>query len=148
MSYASRWTGRLSVRHDAVMNVQVLTLDGELDAQTAPRVHGSVARAIVKAAPLVLDLRSLRALDPAGVEMLENAVARVHDAGIALVAVRPAALEVRRALKDARIDARVQFAVSVSKAIEAVAPTWNEGRRWTPTASKPIDPDDAAAPPG
>jgi anti-anti-sigma factor len=141
MSYASRWNGRLSIRHDAVMGVQVLTLDGELDDQTAETAQSSVDVAVKRGSPLVIDLRCLKSMDGAGAALLRLAATRAENAGIRFAAVRPETLQITRALEDARLDRELPFEDSVSQAIATVAPKWHpEGDRWTPTASTPIDP--------
>src|SRR3712207_90404 len=98
MSYERRWSGRLSIRHDAVMDVQVLTLEGELTLETLPDARTAVRTALAHAAPLVLDLRLLRAVDRPGVELLASAARRAADGEAGTAMVPPEDVDVWRAL--------------------------------------------------
>jgi anti-anti-sigma factor len=142
MSYESRWTGPLRVRHDAVMGIQVLTLDGGLDASTAPVASASVDDALERSGPLVLDLSRLRAIDGDGVSLVRSSMRRMLDAGFDLSVVRPKELNPARAVGGLCAQVGVVVVDGLGAAIEAVKPWQPGGPRWTPERSTPIKPRD------
>ena len=133
VSYDSRWTGRLSIRHDSVMGIQVLAFDGVLDAGTLPAAHESAQAAIDRGAPLVLDLHALRdVLGDAGAQLWAM-LRELRAAGLAVAVVRSPAPAVTQVVDAARADGEVPVADGLSAAIEAVSPRWSpDGPRWTP----------------
>jgi anti-anti-sigma factor len=141
MSYDSRWTGPLSIRHDSVMGIQVLAFDGALDADTGDRARRTMTTALERAAPLVLDLRLLRAVDAAGVALIHSSLRRLHEAGVPAAVVRPDAGDVARLVGGTRPDDLIRLQDGLSAAIEAVSPAWTSAStRWTPERSVPIRP--------
>jgi hypothetical protein len=143
MSYESRWTGPLKVRHDAVMGIQVLTLDGGLDGSTLSGASASVDDALERDPRLVFDLGYLRAIDGEGAALVRSALRRLLDAGFALAVVRPKYTEPARAIGGLCGQVSVPVVATLSSAIEAVSPEWQPGaQRWTPERSVPITPRD------
>jgi anti-anti-sigma factor len=141
MSYDSRWTGRLSVRHDAVMGIQVLAFEGALEASTAEQAHQYVTTAVERGAPLVFDLSTLRSVDAEGAQLLRRVLRELRDAGLPMAIVRASAPDVAAALDAARIDGEVRIEDGLSGAIEAVGPRWTPtSERWTPQPAEQIRP--------
>ena len=146
MSYESRWTGPLSVRHDVVMGIQVLTLDGVLDGRTSATASRSVDDALERSGQIVLDLGRLRSIDAAGSALVRSSLRRLLDAGFALAVVRPRALDPARTLGGVCGQLGVRLVESVSVGIETVSP-WQPGSpRWTPERSMPVTSRDEPPP--
>jgi anti-anti-sigma factor len=142
MSYESRWTGPLRVRHDVVMGIQVLTLDGGLDGTTSSTASQSVDDALERKGPLVLDLGRLRSIDAAGTALVRASLRRLLDADFVLSVVRPRALNPARTLGGLCGAVGVPVVDTLSMAIEAVSP-WRPGApRWTPERSMPVSRDE------
>jgi anti-anti-sigma regulatory factor len=123
------------------MGIQVLAMEGVLDVATTVDARETLTTAVERAAPLVLELRGLRAADEAGVVALGSALRRARDAGLPVAVVRPAASTASRLVEDARPDEQTRLVESLSAAIEAVSPAWTgASTRWTPQPSVQIRP--------
>ena len=141
MSYDSRWTGPLSIRHDVIMGIQVLAFDGRLDAATSQDARNAAQDALDRAGPLVLDLRFLRTVDARGDAVLRGALRRMKDAGMPVAIVAPLSQAVAGVPERARPEGDVPVEPSVSEAIEAVSPAWRpDAQRWTPEPSTQVRP--------
>ena len=141
MSYDSRWTGPLSIRHDVVMGIQVLAFDGKLDAETSADATVSVQDALDRAGPTVLDLRFLREADRDGHAVLRRALRRFKETGMPVAVVAPLSRRVEGLLERTRPEGDVPVEPSVSAAIEAVTPAWRpDGPRWTPEPATQVRP--------
>src|SRR5436190_14390839 len=87
----------------------VLTLDGELDIATAPRIEEALRSAEEQApAILVLDLRALGFMDSTGLRTILGADARAREAGRRLVVVQGDE-NIRRVFEVTRLYDRVEI---------------------------------------
>ena len=87
----------------------VLTLEGELDIATAPRIEEALQSAEQKAPPLlVLDLRALGFMDSTGLRTILGADARAREGGRRLVVVQGDE-NIRRVFEVTRLYDRVEI---------------------------------------
>ena len=86
-----------------------VTLRGELDISTAPRLEEALRRAEVEEpATVVIDLSGLAFMDSTGLRSLVNADARARDAGRRLVLVRGNDM-IQRVMRLTRLDERFEI---------------------------------------
>lgn len=86
-----------------------VTLRGELDISTAPRLEDDLRRAEASAPPLmVLDLSRLDFMDSSGLRLLIGANTRARDAGRRLVLIRGNEI-VQRVLRVTGLDERLEI---------------------------------------
>lgn len=103
-------------------NAVVITLTGELDAHTAPKLRTLLAEQLL-AGPgnLVLDLAGLSFVDSAGLAALISADKGTRRAGMRLVLASPRP-PVRKVLTLTGLDAVLSTVESVDVALELLAP--------------------------
>ena len=100
----------LVVVHSHAEQADVLSVVGDVDVATAPRLVSHVADALRRGArALVLDLRAVDFMDSAGLAALLNVLRRATAAN-ALLVLAELQPQVRRLLADTRVD--VQFVVT------------------------------------
>ncbi|RKE17364.1 STAS domain-containing protein [Streptomyces sp. TLI_171] len=109
----------IEVRTDP-LGATVVSLAGELDYHTAPRLHRAVERT-PPALPLVLDLTLLRFCDSLGMAELLFAFRRTQAAGTAL-ALAGTTADVGRLLTMTGVDGILPRHDSVEAALRAVRP--------------------------
>ena len=80
----------LAVERSRVDGFELLTVEGELDIATAPRMISALNEAIAEmAAPLVVDLTDVMFMDSTGLALLMNARRRVVRAGHGFAIICP-----------------------------------------------------------
>ena len=80
----------LAVERSRIDGYELLTVEGELDIATAPRMMGALNEAIADmAAPLVVDLSEVVFMDSTGLALLMNARARVVRLGHGFAIICP-----------------------------------------------------------
>ena len=97
--------GIVSERHDGV---QVITLNGELDIDGAPRLEDELRRAEESdASSIVVDLGQLDFIDSTGIRMLVMAAERVPDGRLSIL---PGPAQVQRVFEITDLTDRLPFA--------------------------------------
>ncbi len=83
----------MTVRHSRVAGSQVVTVDGEVDLATVPRLHDALAQAIdsndygTGNGPLLVDIDAVTVIDDSGLGVLLGAAASARRAGRELIIV-------------------------------------------------------------
>ena len=108
----------LGTSFEVIGTVPVLSLDGDVDLATVPRLHQAVTQLIERhpGATIAIDLDAVDSLQDAGLGILLGAAARTRDLGGELVLVC-ASERVRARLASTRLDR----AVPVHPSVAAVA---------------------------
>jgi anti-anti-sigma factor len=105
---------QLGIREGTHRGVPVVSLSGELDLSTAPRVRGALQR--VGSGPVVVDLDGVDAIDDIGLGVLVGAAGRLRSVGadLVLVCTDERLLEL---LRRTRVDRAIEVRHTVADAV-------------------------------
>ena len=115
----------LVARASTVAGRSVLSVSGEIDLATLPRLHDALTRFVNAAEPattVVVDLDGVYICDDSGLGVLLGAASRARATGGKLVVVCSSG-SLRERLAQTRFDRAVTVAPSVAQALEASVPT-------------------------